>query len=273
MIPTLILVKTSILILTSCYQAIVTDTHPSMKFTVSRGNLASIFTAAYYMSIDRLNIHVSEASLSSPAFNMIYLRELDRLKENYTKDENLHQVIVAKSNDDDEIVGYIDIDRRNIFNKRFPTPYVSDLIVQPSWRNKGVATSLLEYCENVVCKLEWKEPHLHLLVETQNSKALDLYCRLNFIPLQAETGSMDDLSKIKITPLSRATHAIDDAPFISNINSEFTFLEGINLVANNRRGDGAVSGKRLSVSLRELLADDSFAEYDRILLQKIFAVN
>lgn len=196
------------------------------------------------MTIERMNIPVSEASLSSPVFNIMYLRELDRLKENYTKDENLHQIIVAKSSDD-EIIGYIDIDRRNIFNKRFPTPYVSDLVVQPSWRNKGVASSLLEYCTDVVCKVEWTEPHLHLLVETNNRKALNLYSRLQFIPLQAETGPMDDLSLIKIILL----------------NSMGTDNDG-------GATDELPDKKKSLINLSTLLIDDFILAYDRVLLRK-----
>lgn len=196
------------------------------------------------MTIERMNIPVSEASLSSPVFNIMYLRELDRLKENYTKDENLHQIIVAKSSDD-EIIGYIDIDRRNIFNKRFPTPYVSDLVVQPSWRNKGVATSLLEYCADVVCKVEWTEPYLHLLVETNNRKALNLYSRLQFIPLQAETGPMDDLSLIKIILLNSMGTDNDDGAT-----------------------DELPDKKKSLINLSTLLIDDFILAYDRVLLRK-----
>jgi GNAT superfamily N-acetyltransferase len=199
------------------------------------------------MTIERMNIPVSEASLSSPVFNVMYLRELDRLKENYTKDENLHQIVVAKSSDD-EIIGYIDIDRRNIFNKRFPTPYVSDLVVQPSWRNKGVATSLLEYCSDVVCKVEWTEPHLHLLVETNNRKALNLYSRLQFIPLQAETGPMDDLSLIKIIPIN----------YISTDNED----------GARESSDEPPDEKKPLINLSTLLRDDFILAYDRVLLRK-----
>jgi GNAT superfamily N-acetyltransferase len=199
------------------------------------------------MTIERMNIPVSEASLSSPVFNVMYLRELDRLKENYTKDENLHQIVVAKSSDD-EIIGYIDIDRRNIFNKRFPTPYVSDLVVQPSWRNKGVATSLLEYCSDVVCKVEWTEPHLHLLVETNNRKALNLYSRLQFIPLQAETGPMDDLSLIKIIPIN----------YVSTDNED----------GARESSDEPPDEKKPLINLTTLLRDDFILAYDRVLLRK-----
>jgi GNAT superfamily N-acetyltransferase len=194
-----------------------------------------------------MNIPVSEASLSSPVFNIMYLRELDRLKENYTKDENLHQIVVAKSCDD-EIIGYIDIDRRNIFNKRFPTPYVSDLVVQPSWRNKGVATSLLEYCSDIVCKVEWTEPHLHLLVETNNRKALNLYSRLQFIPLQAETGPMEDLSLIKIIPIN----------YVSTDNED----------GARESSDEPLDEKKPLINLSTLLRDDLILAYDRVLLRK-----
>jgi ribosomal protein S18 acetylase RimI-like enzyme len=234
-------------ILAACNSFGTTRSASSVLYTISRGGLASIFTAAFYMTIERMNIPVSEASLSSPVFNVMYLRELDRLKENYTKDENLHQIVVAKSSDD-EIIGYIDIDRRNIFNKRFPTPYVSDLVVQPSWRNKGVATSLLEYCSDVVCKVEWTEPHLHLLVETNNRKALNLYSRLQFIPLQAETGPMDDLSLIKIIPIN----------YVSTDNED----------GARESSDEPPDEKKPLINLTTLLRDDFILAYDRVLLRK-----
>jgi ribosomal protein S18 acetylase RimI-like enzyme len=221
-------------ILAACNSFGTTRSASSVLYTISRGGLASIFTAAFYMTIERMNIPVSEASLSSPVFNVMYLRELDRLK-------------VAKSSDD-EIIGYIDIDRRNIFNKRFPTPYVSDLVVQPSWRNKGVATSLLEYCSDVVCKVEWTEPHLHLLVETNNRKALNLYSRLQFIPLQAETGPMDDLSLIKIIPIN----------YVSTDNED----------GARESSDEPPDEKKPLINLTTLLRDDFILAYDRVLLRK-----
>ena len=245
-------------VLTACSNSFsTTKSASSFQYKISRGGLPSIFTAAFYMTIERMNIPVSEASLSSPVFNIMYLRELDRLKENYTKDENLHQIIVAKSSDD-EIIGYIDIDRRNIFNKRFPTPYVSDLVVQPSWRNKGVATSLIEYCADVVCKIEWTEPHLHLLVETNNRKALNLYSRLQFIPLQAETGPMEDLSLIKIIAINSISANNDDGAIESEKSSS---------------SDEPPEEKKSLINLSSLLRDDLILAYDRVLLKKIITLD
>lgn len=168
------------------------------QFSVERGQISSIFNAAFYICIEKMKIPVEQASLTSPVFNMMYLRELDRLKENFTKDTNEHQVIVAK-NTEKEIIGYVDIDRRNIFDKRFPTPYLSDVIVQPNYRNIGVGASLLAYCSDVVCKQEWKESFIYLWVESENTKALKFYMDLQYFPIQAEDGPIDDVSKIKVT--------------------------------------------------------------------------
>ena len=249
-----------------------TSTATDTQFRIERGNMASIFNAAFYMTIERMDIPVEQASLSSPVFNMMYLRELDRLKENYTKDTEVHQVIVAK-NFDDEVIGYVDIDRRNIFNKRFPTPYISDLVVQPLWRKKGVAKSLLNYCTDVVCKVEWQETHVHLLVETDNIKALNLYNKLEFIPLQAEIGPIDDLSRIKIIPINAAAFDITEPLSFDEIFQK----SGINVRANgvskdqqlNSSSDQAVEMKSM-VSLSSLLETKVLSLYDRVLLRKEF---
>ena len=242
------------------------------QFRVERGNMASIFNAAFYMTIERMNIPVDQASLSSPVFNMMYLRELDRLKENYTKDPEVHQVIVAK-NSDDEVIGYVDIDRRNIYSKRFPTPYVSDLVVQPLWRNKGVAKSLLNYCTDVVCKVEWQEFQVHLLVETNNIKALNLYSKLLYVPLQAETGPIDDLSRIKITPINAPAFDIKE-PFsyddiFQKTNVESTTAEDGGHQQLIGSSDPTVDEKA-TIHLISLLGTSLLSTYDRVLLRKQF---
>ena len=242
------------------------------QFRVERGNMASIFNAAFYMTIERMNIPVDQASLSSPVFNMMYLRELDRLKENYTKDPEVHQVIVAK-NSEDEVIGYVDIDRRNIFNKRFPTPYLSDLVVQPLWRNKGVAKSLLDYCTDVVCKVEWHEFQVHLLVETHNIKALNLYSKLLFVPLQAETGPIDDLSQIKIIPINAPAFDINE-PFsyediFRKTNAESTTADGSEQKQLIGSSDPSLDKKAI-IYLSSLLGTNLLSTYDRVLLRKQF---
>lgn len=251
----------------SSYSPTLSDASSNGLYKIGRGSMASIFNAAYYMTIERMKIPASEASLSSPVFNMMYLRELDRLKENYTKDESVHQVVVAKSLED-EVIGYIDIDRRNIFNKRFPTPYISDLVVQPAWRNKGVATSLLAYCTDVVCKVEWMESYIHLLVESDNRKALNLYSKMEFIPLQAETGDMDDLSQIKIIPINSSAFEIADAISYSALSAK-PIMSGDSLKLTQQLTDIDSNLGRSIIDLDSLLKGDAILSYDRVLLRKL----
>ena len=236
------------------------DVASSCSYKIGRGGMASIFTAAYYMSIEIMKIPIAEASLSSPVFNMIYLRELDRLKENYpsNEDESLHQIIVAK-NDEDEVIGYIDIDRRQTFAWRFPLPYISDLVVQPSWRNKGVATSLLQYCSDVVCKSEWMENRVNLLVETDNDKALSLYNTLNFWPVHAETGPMDDSSMIKTIPIN----LFDDDVKNVKLHSSASVSAKKDVFANFELDDNPIHTK-----LSDLMKKNALRKYDRVLLRK-----
>jgi hypothetical protein len=100
-------------------------------FSVERGQLSSVFTASYLLAKEKLGSGFTAAlgtqggsSFTSPVFNLAYLRELDRLKENFTKDTEQHQIIVAKD-EANELIGYVDLDRRNFLQERYPTPYIS----------------------------------------------------------------------------------------------------------------------------------------------------
>jgi hypothetical protein len=75
--PTLLIIQIFLVICNS-----LSNKNKGLKqFSVERGSISSIFNAAFYISIEKMNIPVEQASMSSPVFNMMYLRELDRLKE------------------------------------------------------------------------------------------------------------------------------------------------------------------------------------------------
>jgi GNAT superfamily N-acetyltransferase len=165
-----------------------------------RGGLSAIYPAAQMIAIEKCPSIFSGSSplegFSSPIFTFIYAQEVRRLMENYTIDPTKHQLIVAKS-DSGEIIGYVDIDRRDdSIPLRYPTPYVSDVIVRRDWRKRGVAQGLLQHCCEV-CKSEWREPAMYLWVETSNLNALRLYNKLSFVPIRGESGPIDDPSRIK----------------------------------------------------------------------------
>lgn len=145
------------------------------------------------MAVSGLGGHLTE--ITSPVFNFMYIKELGRLKDNYTKDPSQHQILVAR-NQATEIIGYVDIDRRNVFNARYPTPYLSDCVVRSDSRRQGVASALMASCRRL-CAEEWKESYIHLWVETSNLDAMRCYEKLKFVPIAAETGPIDDASQIK----------------------------------------------------------------------------
>jgi ribosomal protein S18 acetylase RimI-like enzyme len=181
-----------------------TQTLTTPDFVLEMAGPSAIYEASQMIAIEKYTSMfpgcLPTEIFSSPVFNLIYLQEVTRLKNNYTKDPTQHQLIVAKSAESEDIVGYIDVDRRNVFERRFPTPYISDVIVRRDWRYRGIGRQLLERCCRV-CRDEWDEPFVHLYVETDNSEALRLYEKMSFVPIRGEKGPVEDPSRIRVTAL------------------------------------------------------------------------
>jgi hypothetical protein len=120
-------------------------------YRVERGDRAVLYEAAYMMATARLaesglNAAVHPAHITSPVFSMLYVRDLERLKDNFASmgSPSKHQILVARcssSDGSDEVVGYVDVDRRADRGPRFPAPYLSDLVVRGDWRRQGVASA------------------------------------------------------------------------------------------------------------------------------------
>ena len=121
-----------------------------------------------------------------------YLLELDRLQGNFPYDDlDLHFYLVACSGeDDDEIVGFCDVDGRvgeAAKKVRRPQPYLSDLAVDPAYRRRGIASALVAEAERRAARMGFGE--LYLGVKASNAPALRMYAERGYEAIEP-TGDM-----------------------------------------------------------------------------------
>lgn len=85
-----------------------------------------------------------------------------------------------------KVCGYCDIDgREGALNSGLPPrPYLSDLAVCSKMQRQGVATKLVESCEEI-CR-SWGHSYLYLKVDKGNRAAFELYEKLGYTMLQPD---------------------------------------------------------------------------------------
>jgi GNAT superfamily N-acetyltransferase len=163
---------------------------------------ASLSRVSYLMSRERLKIPASNLNpFIDPAFSLSYTNELERLEKNYSKgNSGPHRVAMATDNETNELIGYIDLDKRFRTDvsevRRLPPPWISDLVVDPAWRRKGVAKEMLQYMEAVCFNpKEWNYKKLYLLSDMNNVAGTSLYLKNGFRPVQFEIGESANIKK------------------------------------------------------------------------------
>eukprot|EP01041_Mallomonas_annulata_P008849 gene8849-18335_t len=123
-------------------------------------------------------------------FNILFLQEFDRIQSSFTDSKRLlRRQFIAKESINGTIIGYIDADRTGFDPVQFPSPYLSDIVVDENWRRRGVAEALMQRCESL-CKNEWQESSMFLWVHTNNTPAMHLYRKLQYHPIRGETGNL-----------------------------------------------------------------------------------
>eukprot|EP00611_Tribonema_gayanum_P004659 TRINITY_DN13858_c0_g1_i1.p1 TRINITY_DN13858_c0_g1~~TRINITY_DN13858_c0_g1_i1.p1 ORF type:complete len:261 (+),score=67.98 TRINITY_DN13858_c0_g1_i1:160-942(+) len=110
------------------------------------------------------------------------LGELNRLQMNFHFDRTRHLMLVACDPLENSIVGFVDIDARELPPARMsefpPRPYLSDLAVSRDRRRQGIGTRLVSECERV-CQA-WGHAQLYLKVQAKNGAGVGLYQRLGY---------------------------------------------------------------------------------------------
>jgi ribosomal protein S18 acetylase RimI-like enzyme len=140
----------------------------------------------------------------SPWRQMTRLAELNRIQQGfpYGNDRSLHQMMIAVAGSDsrgsrrssETICGFVDVDAR-IPNQPTsysynPRPYLSDLCIHPDFRRRGIATLLIQACEQFCVNLprhRWSDQssdselaELYIRVEATNAAAIDMYEKLGY---------------------------------------------------------------------------------------------
>jgi ribosomal protein S18 acetylase RimI-like enzyme len=163
------------------------------------GQVADLTTDAFFFSTTNANT----SAIKNPIMRTIrYLLELDRLQNNFpyknndnNENDGRHFYLVATPlKDDVQIIGFCDIDGRmskaknevigsglglstkktTMTTVQRPCPYFSDLVVHPSYRRRGVASSLASEAE-CRAKNNWKYDELFLCIRLNDGMILRMY--------------------------------------------------------------------------------------------------
>ena len=115
----------------------------------------------------------------SPWRQMFRLGELNRLQQNFPYNDDKHFMLVAIYRFTEQVIAFVDIDARPPKRQQDPPrPYLSDLAVDPSWRRKGIARSLIQNCELLAQQMGMNE--IFIRVEQNNTPAIFMYEGLDY---------------------------------------------------------------------------------------------
>lgn len=137
------------------------------------GAVSDIMLESFYTSNDK----------RSPWRHLFRMAELNRLQQNFPYGDDQHFMLIAISKVEDNlrvVAGFCDVDMRPP-SKIFPSPprpYLSDLAVRESFRQQGIAKALIEACENIVLRQQWRD--LYIRVEQKNDVAIQMYNNLQY---------------------------------------------------------------------------------------------
>lgn len=117
----------------------------------------------------------------SPWSHFFRLGELNRLQLNFPYSDQEHSMLVACCTVSKQVVAFCDVDARPPRQQNDPPrPYLSDLCIHPQWRRRGIASCLIQKCQQVVIE-QMNKRELYIRVEQDNTPALQMYTvKLNY---------------------------------------------------------------------------------------------
>jgi ribosomal protein S18 acetylase RimI-like enzyme len=102
------------------------------------------------------------------------------LESTYPKPGDRHCLFVACHATDGKVLGLAEIDDRpSKTADATPRPYMFNVAVDPKWRERGIARSLVLECEEIARK-EWNKPTVFLKVRDTSKLAVAMYKSLGY---------------------------------------------------------------------------------------------
>lgn len=200
-------------------------TTPNVEFRIrdatysDLGQVADLTTGAFFFSSAKNNAN-------NPILRTIrHLSELDRLQNNFPYNNNIENdgrhfyLVATPMTDDTKIIGFCDIDgripraigfslsfsplpfatstaRKSMADVRRPEPYFSDLVVHPSYRRRGIASSLASEAESRAKNLNYDE--LFLCVRPDDDVVLQMYNERGYEVIETTKLSPDMLDFLSV---------------------------------------------------------------------------
>ena len=185
------------------------------------GQVADLTTDAFFFSS---NTKATSTNKNPIMRSIRYLLELDRLQNNFPYHTNndkseiggRHFYLVATPIEDDaNIVGFCDIDGRlpksengvrvglpkkkmkTMATVQRPRPYFSDLVVHPSYRRRGIASSLVSDAERRA-KNQWKHEKLYLCIRLDDDLILRMYSDRGYELVEPSDMSQDMIDFLSV---------------------------------------------------------------------------
>ncbi len=129
------------------------------------GHIATIVTDGFFSDCNMFQYQIEK------------LKTFLSLEDCFPRETNKHKYLVA-SDKNEKVIGFVEIDCRPSLKKSNKRPYMCNLSIDTKWKRKGVATTLISYCEEFALANNAKD--IWLKVRAGNVAAITMYTKLGY---------------------------------------------------------------------------------------------